>query len=176
MKSFWLAAALVLLVWANPAAAAILEGRVVGVADGDTVTVLDADNERHRIRLSGIDAPERRQPFSQRSKQMLSDLVYGKEVAVHWDKRDRYGRIVGRVLVAEAACEKDCVRSLDTGLALVRSGLAWWYRYYAKEQPPEERKRYEAAETQARQARVGLWSEPNPTAPWDYRKSRRKKK
>ena len=72
---------------------------MVGVADGDTVTVLDADKVQHKIRLAGIDAPEKSQPFGNRSKQNLSDLVFGKYVRVDWDKRDRYGRIVGKVWV-----------------------------------------------------------------------------
>lgn len=74
--------------------AAIIDGRVVGVADGDTVTVLDANKVQHKIRLSGIDAPEKKQPFGERSKESLSDLVFGKDVSVETDKRDRYGREV----------------------------------------------------------------------------------
>lgn len=85
--------------------AATIDGRVVGVADGDTVTVLDADKVRHKIRLSGIDAPEKKQPFGQRSKQSLSDLVFGMAVTVESDKRDRYGREVGKVMVDGVALQ-----------------------------------------------------------------------
>ena len=81
-----------------------ITGRVVGVADGDTVTVLDADKVQHKIRLAGIDAPEKAQAFGTRSKQNLSDLVFGKDVRVDWDKRDRYGRIVGKVWVQPSDC------------------------------------------------------------------------
>jgi endonuclease YncB( thermonuclease family) len=76
-----------------------LLGRVVGVADGDTITVLDADRQQHKIRLQGIDAPEKAQPFGQRSKENLSRLVFNKEVRVEWKKRDRHKRIVGKVWV-----------------------------------------------------------------------------
>ena len=79
--------------------AATIGGRGVGVADGDTVTVLDAEKVQHKIRLGGVDAPERRQDFGNRSKQSLSDLVFAKLVAVESTKKDRYGRAVGKVLV-----------------------------------------------------------------------------
>lgn len=79
--------------------AGTIEGRVVGVTDGDTVTVLDAEKLQHKIRLSGIDAPEKMQPFGQRSKESLSDLVFDKIVMVDTDKKDRYGREVGKILV-----------------------------------------------------------------------------
>ena len=91
-----------LLASALGAYADTITGRVVGVADGDTVTVLDAEKVQHKIRLAGIDAPEKSQPFGNRSKQNLSDLVFQKDVRVDWDKRDRYGRIVGKVMVQPA--------------------------------------------------------------------------
>jgi endonuclease YncB( thermonuclease family) len=174
MKSLWLGVALAIL-WAGSAAAAVIDGTVVRVVDGDTITVLDGGKTQHKIRLGGIDAPERRQPFTERSKQLLSDLVFGKTVAVHWDKRDRYGRIVGRVMVADPACTKDCTPTVDAGLALVRAGYAWWYRQYAREQPPTERVRYEAAENEARAGKRGLWVEEKPTPPWEFRRNRKKK-
>jgi endonuclease YncB( thermonuclease family) len=90
--------AALLLLAAQTAAADTLSGRVVSVANGDTLTVLDQDREQHKVRLSGIDAPEKSQPFGQRSKQSLSDLSYGRSVSVEWRKRDRYRRIVGKVL------------------------------------------------------------------------------
>lgn len=170
-----LAAALVLC--AGPAFAAELQGRVVRVTDGDTVVVLDAAKTQHKVRLQGIDAPERKQPFSEKSKQHLSDLVFGKDVVVQWDKRDRYQRIVGKVLVADPACAKQpCPKNVDTGLAQIEAGLAWWYRHYANEQTPEDRKSHERAEKTAREARVGVWSEKNPVAPWDFRKAKRSKR
>ncbi len=136
-----------------------LTGRVVGVADGDTITVLDANRQQHKIRLSGIDAPEKAQPFGDRSKQSLSALVFDKQVAVEWNKRDRYGRTVGKVLV----------NGVDANLAQVKAGLAWWYRDYAKEQSAADRRLYEQTELQAQAQRLGLWSDKNPTSPWDFR-------
>jgi endonuclease YncB( thermonuclease family) len=141
----------------------LLSGRVVGVADGDTVTVLDASFVQHKIRVSGIDAPEKGQPFGARSKQHLSSLAMGRQVLVHWRKTDRYGRIVGLVEV----------NGNDAGLEQVRSGLAWHYRAYAREQSPEQQQTYASAEQEARVAHRGLWLDTHPVAPWDYRAARR---
>ena len=79
--------------------AATLSGRVVGVADGDTITILDSSNTQYKIRLAGIDAPEKKQPFGNVSKKSLSDMVYGKQISVDYNKQDRYGRTVGKVIV-----------------------------------------------------------------------------
>ena len=141
----------------------VIGGRVVGVADGDTITVLDASNSQHRIRLQGIDAPESRQAFGARLKQHLSDLVFNKEVSVEWEKRDRYGRVLGKVLVGGS----------DACLAQVRAGMAWHYKYYENEQSPGDRRLYAEAEREAREAGRGLWFDPNPIPPWDFRRGRR---
>ena len=146
-----------------------LLGRVVGVADGDTITVLDADRQQHKIRLGGIDAPEKAQPFGERSKQSLSRMVFGKDVRVEWDKRDRYGRIVGKVWV-QPSDGPTCPMNLDTGQAQLAAGLAWWYQKYAKEQAPEDRARYEFEEQEARARRVGLWGDADPVPPWEWRR------
>jgi len=147
-----------------------MTARVVAVSDGDTITVLDGQNQQHRIRVAGIDAPEKKQPFGQRAKEHLSDLVFGREVDIVGHKSDRYGRKVAKVMVAAQSCvEPQCLRSLDAGLNQIEVGLAWWYRQYAKEQTLEDRSTYEAAETKARDAKLGLWSEPNPIPPWDWR-------
>lgn len=147
----------------------VLYGRVVGVADGDTVTVLDADRQQHKIRLGGIDAPEKAQPFGQRSKENLSRLVFGKDVKVEWGKRDKYKRIVGKVWVQPASCPA-CSMTLDAGHAQITVGLAWWYRQYAKEQPPQDRGAYEFSEQEAQAKRVGLWGDPAPVPPWEWRR------
>jgi endonuclease YncB( thermonuclease family) len=149
--------------------AATLTGRVVAVADGDSVTVLDADKVRHKIRLQAIDAPERGQAFGNRSKQHLSDLVFQKEVSVQWRKRDRYGRIVGKVMVQSPDCPR-CPKNLDAGQAQLSVGLAWWYRRHANEQSPDARGRYESEELEARARRVGLWRDPAPVPPWEFRR------
>lgn len=150
--------------------AGVMEGRVVGVSDGDSVTVLDEGLKRHKIRLMGIDAPEKAQAYGQKSKQHLSHLVFGKDVLVEWHKRDRYGRIVGKIFVSPAECQ-GCDKSVDVGLEQIRSGLAWWYRQYAKEQDHEDRLSYDEAEAQARNHRVGLWRDADPVPPWVWRRS-----
>ena len=88
-----------LVALACSANAETITGRVVGVADGDTITVLDSDNVQHKIRLAGIDAPEKKQAFGTRSKESMSDLAFGKALDVETSKRDRYGRQIGKVLV-----------------------------------------------------------------------------
>ena len=130
-----------ILLAATPAAAqTTLTSRVVGVTDGDTITVLDASKTQHRIRLAGIDAPERGQPGGQRSKESLSALVYNQPVRVESSKRDRFDRVVGKVWVAspDSPCrgKPDCPTTLDAGLAQITMGRAWWFRKYADEQSP----------------------------------------
>ncbi len=155
-------------IWASiavlPAAASAetLSGKVVGVADGDTLTVL-VDQQMVHVRVTGIDAPEKGQPFGQVSKQGLSKCAYGNQVEVEWHKKDRYGRTVGKVMV----------RQVDCGLRQIEQGLAWHYKAYAKEQAPGDRVSYAHAEEAARDARTGLWSEGTPVAPWEYRHQRR---
>ena len=132
------------------------------IHDGDTITVLDASRAQHRIRLAGIDAPGSNQAFGSRLKQNLSKWVYNRQVLVEGDKRDRYGRTVGVVLVD----------GHDVNLEQVRAGMAWWYRHYANEQTPDDQKLYELAETEARQAKRGLWADNKPVPPWDWRRSK----
>lgn len=153
----------VLLIVATHASAAELLGRVVHVADGDTVTVLDADHVQHVIRLAGIDAPERGQPFGQVSRRHLAERVITRPVIVTWHKRDRYGRLVGVVLLDGE----------DVNLGQVATGLAWHYRAYQAEQTPEQRCAYRDAEEAARAAHAGLWRVPDAVAPWDWRHAAR---
>lgn len=151
-----------------------MTGVVVGVSDGDTVTVLDAAKNQHKIRIDGIDAPERAQPFGQRAKEQMSALVFRKEVRLVGDKRDRYGRTVAKVWVPPPDCA-DCLKTLDAGLAMLTSGLAWHYKKYQHEQSAEDRERYAFAEHEAKSKRAGLWSMPDPIPPWDWRKSQRQR-
>ncbi len=137
-----------------------LSGRVVGVADGDTITLLDGSNRQHKIRLSGIDAPENSQPFGRASKRALSDCAFGKYATVLTEKTDRYGRQIGLVQVDGVDCN---LRQLDLG-------LAWHYKRYAHERPLTETRVYCDAELLARKARVGLWADGKATAPWEWRK------
>lgn len=143
----------------SSASAEQLTGRVVSIADGDTVTVLDASNQQHKIRLAGIDSPEKKQPYGERSKQHLASLVFNRTVTVDWEKTDRYQRIVGKILV----------NGSDANLEQLKAGLAWWYEKYRKEQSPADQRRYSEAEQLARQQKVGLWQEANPIPPWDWR-------
>lgn len=138
-------------------ALADFSGRVVKVADGDTVTVVRTVGDEQtqvRVRLSSIDAPEKRQPFGTRSRQLLSDLVYGRMVTVEEQGRDRYGRIIGRIQVGE----------LDANREMVRQGMAWAYRQYLND---ASLLRVEAA---ARRAGRGLWVDQTPIAPWEFRR------
>ena len=141
-----------------------LTGRVVRVTDGDTIVVLDSANAQHKIRLQGIDAPERKQAFGTKSKEHLSDSVAGKFVVVDYDKRDRYERILGKVLLSDE----------DMNLEQIRAGLAWHYKKYQKDQAPSDRELYSDAEVEAREAKRGLWYDSEPAPPWEYRKSKRK--
>ena len=164
-----------LFLLASPASADTLEGRVVRIADGDTVTVVDRDQVQHRVRLAGIDAPEKGQPFGERAKQNLARLTFGKPVEIRWHKRDRYGRLVGQVWVVspDARCQgAGCPKTLDAGLAQITVGLAWHYKQYAGEQSEEDRERYAFAEVEARARRAGLWREGDPVAPWEWRRMR----
>ena len=153
----WLLAALF------PAYAAELSGTVVGVHDGDTVTVLDATKTQHKIRLAGIDAPELSQAFGQVSRQHLADQIAGRTVVIEWTKRDKYQRLVGKVLLA----------GRDINITQIEAGLAWHYKKYATEQSPKDRQRYTRAEEQARASRLGLWRDSHPVPPWEYRKAKK---
>ena len=161
---------LVLSSLAALAATQTFDARVVGVTDGDTITVLDASKVQHRIRLAGIDAPEKGQPFAARSKQSLGRMVMGRNVRIEWDEQDRYGRLVGKVWVTPAGinCTREpCPKTLDAGRAQLTVGLAW--HYLGRQQGEEDSLAYEFDEMEARARRVGLWSEPDPIAPWDWR-------
>src|SRR5205809_7142993 len=127
-------------------------GKCVGVIDGDTIDVL-RNGRAVRIRLEGIDCPEREQAFSAGAKQFTSELVFGKTVTVKVKEPDRYGRLVARV-IAEGK---------DVSRELVKAGLAWHFKKYSSD--PELAK----LEDKAREARVGIWSMPNPAPPWDFR-------
>ena len=128
-------------------------GKVVGITDGDTISVMRYGKEV-KVRLEGIDAPERQQAFYQTAKSFASDLVYGKVVTVKIKETDRYGRLVCRVSVNEQ----------DLSEALIRAGFAWHYKQYSSDQVLAE------AEISARKARRGLWTDANPTPPWQFRR------
>src|SRR6516162_2877799 len=147
---------ILLLVFAFPACAADYSARVIGIADGDTITVLTADKTQHRIRLWGIDAPETGQDFGSRAEQAASALAFGKQVTIRPRDTDRYGRTVAEVILPDG-------RSMNRDM--VRQGMAWWFKRYAPHDA--ELARLEAA---AKAARIGLWSQPNPAPPWQWRR------
>ncbi len=162
----------VFLLFGGAVQAKELEGQVVGISDGDSFTLLVGDVQ-YRVRLSGIDTPERGQPHANAARSALSDLIFRKHVRVESRKTDRYGRIIGRVWVQPGDCPR-CGRTLDVSLALLTTGMAWWYRYYADEQPEQERGQYEFAEFEAKAKGAGLWKDENPVPPWEWRSARRK--
>ena len=162
----------VLLLTFSGSAFADINGKVVAVTDGDTIKVLDSNNVQYKVRLTGIDAPEKSQPFGNASRNHLASMVAGKNVRIESSKTDRYGRVLGKVWVQPSDCPS-CGKTLDANHAQILSGMAWWYRYYAKDQSPEDRGRYESAENEAKGRRLGLWSESNAIPPWAWRKGQR---
>ena len=140
-----------------------ISGSVVGVTDGDTIKVLDSGRVLHSVRLTGIDAPEEDQPFGEESAEHLSSMLAGRDVFVESTRKDQYGRALGKVLVD----------GMDINLEQVKAGYAWWYRYYAEEQPGADRRAYEQAEDGAKAENHGLWAEPNPISPYEWRKGKR---
>lgn len=113
----------------------------------------------HKIRLAGIDAPERAQPFGDRSRQHLARLVFRQVVFIDAAGQDRYGRVIGKVLL----------NGQDVNLAQVQAGMAWHYKRYEQDQSPADRRLYRDAEDSARSARRGLWQDVAPVAPWEFR-------
>jgi endonuclease YncB( thermonuclease family) len=135
--------------------------KVVKVTDGDTIHVLDQQKERHKVRLAGIDAPEKKQAYGNKSTQNLAKMIAGQNVEVEYNKRDRYGRIVGKVL-------RD---GQDVNLSQVIEGYAWHYKKYQREQSKIDQVLYSSGETEARARRIGLWSLPKPVPPWEFRRN-----
>ena len=131
-------------------------GKVTKVSDGDTVWITDAANEKHKIRLARIDAPEKSQPWGSESAAVLRGLVFGKDVRVEYAKRDKYGRILGTIFCG----------TNEVNLAMVQTGNAWHYSRF------DRTTAYSAAETAAKVARLGLWSQPDPINPFAWRKRR----
>ena len=155
MKKFsWI----VLLVFITECIEPETTGMVVAVADGDTFTMLTPEREQIKIRLYGIDAPEKGQDFSKTSKQFLSDLVYDKKVVVLQIDTDQYGRTIGLVEVNNTSVNEE----------MLKAGLAWHYTQF------DDNKKWTQLEAEARTSQRGLWSTQNPIAPWDFRKAKRK--
>ncbi len=141
----------------------VVKGQVVAVADGDTVTVLDGRKRQHKIRLTGIDAPEKSQPYGNVSRQHLAGLVFGREVRANCPKKDRYQRQLCKIEVD----------GRDVNLAQLAAGMAWHYKAYGKDQGLFDFTGYALVELEARYRRRGLWADPRPQAPWKYRQAKR---
>ena len=146
-----------LLLFTLSTQAETLEGKVVKIADGDTLTILTSTNQQVKVRLAGIDTPERKQPFGNRAKQALSSLAFQKQALVEIETKDRYGRTVGVVFVD----------GLNVNHELVKQGIAWVYRKYTSD------KRLYALESEAKQSKRGLWLQENPIPPWEWRRGKR---
>jgi len=136
-----------------------ISGKVVRVADGDTVTLLDSTNKQIRIRLYGIDCPESKQDFGQVAKKFTSDLCFGQYIKVEVRDIDRYGRTVGIIWAQD---------TVNVNFELLKAGLAWHYKQYDKSPA------YAQAEEKARAKKIGLWKQPNAIAPWEFRKQKKK--
>ncbi len=129
-------------------------GKVIRIADGDTFTMVFENGFDVRVRLNGIDSPEKKQAFSNRAKQTLSELIYDKEVKVFYESKDRYGRVLGDVYID----------NLNVNQEMVRRGMAWHFTRYSDDET------LAALEKEARKNRIGLWVDPNPVAPWEFRR------
>lgn len=150
---------LAVLLAALTGSANTLAGRVVGVHDGDTLTVLDATNGQHKVRLAGIDAPELGQPFGENAKKALSEKVFNQAVSVKWSTRDFYGRLIGNVRLG----------SRWINLEMVAEGWAWAFDKYSPKHGSEAQILTTVQEG-AREARAGVWSTTAPVPPWEWRK------
>jgi len=146
-----------LMLTASDIEAATISGKVVHIADGDTLTILTVRNKQVKIRLAGIDTPEKAQPFGTKAKQALAALTFNEQVDVSVETVDRYRRTVGYVTVHGA----------NVNAELVRQGMAWVYRKYTKDQ------RLYELESEAKNSKRGLWSSEEPIAPWEWRKGKR---
>lgn len=146
---------LFLILWPFAALAADFAAKVVGVSDGDTLTVLTAEKRQVKIRLHGIDAPETGQDFGSRAKQTASEMAFGKQVTIREMDRDRYGRTVAEVILPDG-------RNLNR--ELTRRGMCWWYRQYA---PADQE--LAGLEAEAKAAKRGLWAQPGAVPPWEWR-------
>lgn len=152
-------AVLVSLLLCSSSLADEIRGKVVSIADGDTITVLDAEKVQHKIRLQGIDAPEKKQAFGTKSKELLTEKIAGHDVAIEWKAKDRYGRILGEVMLGRR----------HINLEMVQEGMAWHYVEYSKS------KELSQAELASRRAGRGLWADQDPTPPWEFRKTAKAK-
>lgn len=156
MRLAWMILLTILLV--VPVFAGEFVGQVVGVIDGDTVNVLH-NGKAERIRLNGIDCPEKSQAYGQKAKHATSDLAFGKEVTIQTHGNDKYGRTIADVFLSDGK---------NVNHELVKEGWCWWYRKYAQGNTMLER-----LEVEARESKKWMWAEPQPVPSWEWRKGPR---
>ena len=159
-KSFW--SFIGLLVF-NIAQAETLTGRVVSVIDGDTIRVVDLQKRQHKIRLVGIDAPEKTQPYGNFCRNVLHEVLRDKMVDVIWKNTDQYGRILGTVVLDGG----------NVNLRMIMDGCAWFYRKCEEELPEHIRDLYQEEEKNAFLNERNLWKDKTPIPPWQYRYEQR---
>ena len=148
--------------------------QVTKVADGDTITVRNRDGATHKIRMHAIDSPELKQAGGEQARNWLIEQVMNRDVKIVVNNTDRYQRQVAKVVLPIAGCEQRlCEGEEDVNLQAIAAGHAWWYREYARSQSSDDRVLYEAAEDRARNARIGLWRQTAPLAPWQWRTEQR---
>jgi len=169
-----------LLTLVSPLSAETIKGKVIKVTDGDTVTIIDGNGFKHRVRLAGIDAPEKGgQSYGDKSTKSLSWLIHNKGVTAEYSKYDRYGRILGKIMVGSKGDKFcliiECAREIDVGLEQIKAGMAWHYKRYQNEQSREDINFYSSAEKSAKQNQLGLWSDKSPIPPWKWRRDKRLK-
>ena len=157
MRLIKLTTTLIFLLLTFTAQAVTLQGKVVHIADGDTLAILTKANQQVKIRLAGIDTPEKAQPFGNKAKQSLAALTFHKQALIEVETKDQYGRTVGTVIV----------NGSDVNAELVRQGMAWVYRKYTNDQ------KLFAIEAEAKKAKRGLWATDKPIEPWLWRKGKR---
>jgi endonuclease YncB( thermonuclease family) len=151
---------LVFFAQAAISAGPLTPGLVVAISDGDTITLLTEDKRQIKIRLAGIDTPEKKQAFGTKARDHLASRIFKHDVEVDLRKQDQYGRHLGVIYIG----------GVDINQSMIQDGYAWFYKHYAKEQPKEEALRYAKAEADARSKQRGLWADPNPVPPWEFRK------
>ena len=151
---------LVLLISGSVWASTLIPGNVIAISDGDTITLLTPEKQQLKIRLVGIDSPEKKQAYGTKARDHLAAYVFRQEVEVDIRKKDQYGRSLAVIYFG----------GKDINQLMIRDGYAWFYKHYAKEQPKEEALRYAESEREARTQGKGLWADPHPIPPWDFRK------
>lgn len=141
----------------GPAKETTIEGKVTKIIDGDSIIVVGNDKKEYEVQIEGTDAPETKQPFGKESTEALSKMLKDKKVKVTWEKADNFDRLLAQVFVDDK----------HANLEMIKSGMAWHFKRYNKSEVLAK------AETEAKEAKRGLWADEKPTAPWDYRKENR---